>query len=55
MCKYHETLFDLLARQLEAARIDEAKASPTVQVLDPPLLPKARSWPKPFLFLLTGW
>jgi tyrosine-protein kinase Etk/Wzc len=52
--QYHQTLYDLLARQLEAARIDEAKASPNVQVLDPPLLPKAKSWPKPFLFILIG-
>ncbi len=52
--QYHQTLFDLLARQLEAARIDEAKASPQIQVLDPPLLPRARSWPKPFLFILIG-
>lgn len=52
--QYHQALFDLLARQLEAARIDEAKASPSVQVLDPPLLPKAKSWPKPFLFILIG-
>jgi uncharacterized protein involved in exopolysaccharide biosynthesis len=52
--QYHQTLYDLLARQLEAARIDEAKASPQVQVLDPPLVPRVRSWPKPFLFLLIG-
>lgn len=52
--QYHQTLFDLLARQLEAARIDEAKASPTVQLVDPPLVPKAKSWPKPFLFILIG-
>ncbi|MFL6428048.1 MAG: GumC family protein [Acidobacteriaceae bacterium] len=52
--QYHQTLYDLLARQLEAARIDEAKASPTVQMVDPPLLPKVRSWPKPFLFLFIG-
>jgi uncharacterized protein involved in exopolysaccharide biosynthesis len=52
--QYHQTLYDLLARQLEAARIDEAKASPTVQMIDPPLVPKARSWPKPFLFIIVG-
>jgi uncharacterized protein involved in exopolysaccharide biosynthesis len=52
--QYHQTLYDLLARQLEAARIDEAKASPQVQVLDPPLLPRVRSWPKPLLFVLIG-
>lgn len=52
--QYHQALFDLLARQLEAARIDEAKASPMIQVLDPPLMPKGKSWPKPFLFILAG-
>jgi len=52
--QYHQTLYDLLARQLEAARIDEAKASPTVQMIDPPLVPKGRSWPKPFLFVIAG-
>jgi uncharacterized protein involved in exopolysaccharide biosynthesis len=52
--KYHETLFELLARQLEAARIDEAKATPTVQLVDPPQVPKLRSWPRPKLFLLIG-
>jgi uncharacterized protein involved in exopolysaccharide biosynthesis len=52
--QYHQTLYDLLARQLEAARIDEAKASPTVQMVDPPQVPRLRSWPKPFLFILAG-
>jgi uncharacterized protein involved in exopolysaccharide biosynthesis len=52
--QYHQTLYDLLARQLEAARIDEAKASPAVQMVDPPQVPKVTSWPKPFLFILLG-
>jgi uncharacterized protein involved in exopolysaccharide biosynthesis len=52
--QYHQTLYELLARQLEAARIDEAKASPTVQVVDPPQVPKGPSWPRPFLFILLG-
>ena len=52
--QYHQTLYDLLARQLEAARIDEAKASPTVQMVDPPQVPKGKSWPKPFLFMIVG-
>jgi uncharacterized protein involved in exopolysaccharide biosynthesis len=52
--QYHQTLYDLLARQLEAARIDEAKASPTIQMVDPPLVPRGASWPKPFLFILAG-
>jgi len=52
--QYHQTLYDLLARQLEAARIDEAKASPGIQMVDPPLVPRGTSWPKPFLFILVG-
>jgi tyrosine-protein kinase Etk/Wzc len=52
--QYHQTLYDLLARQLEAARIDEAKASPTVQMVDPPRVPKLRSWPKPLVFIIVG-
>ena len=52
--QYHQTLYDLLARQLEAARIDEAKATPTVQMVDPPQVPKARSWPKPLVFIIVG-
>jgi uncharacterized protein involved in exopolysaccharide biosynthesis len=52
--QYHQTLYDLLARQLEAARIDEAKASPTVQMVDPPQVPRVTSWPKPFLFIIIG-
>ena len=36
--KYHQFLFDLLARQYEAARMDEAKAAPVIQVVDPALL-----------------
>ncbi len=52
--QYHQTLYDLLARQLEAARIDEAKASPTVQVVDPPQIPKLPSWPKAWIFVLVG-
>lgn len=52
--QYHQTLYDLLARQLEAARIDEAKATPTVQMVDPPQVPKVRSWPKPLVFIIVG-
>ena len=52
--QYHQTLYDLLARQLEAARIDEAKATPTVQVVDPPQIAKRPSWPKAWVFVVVG-
>jgi tyrosine-protein kinase Etk/Wzc len=43
--KYHETLFELLARQYEAARIDEAKAAPIIQVVDRAVAPDKKSGP----------
>jgi len=52
--KYHETLFEMLARQFEAARLDEARDAPVVQVLDPPSLPDVKSSPRRGLILLGG-
>ncbi|HEY4762744.1 MAG TPA: Wzz/FepE/Etk N-terminal domain-containing protein [Candidatus Sulfotelmatobacter sp.] len=43
--KYHETLFELLAKQYEAARIDEAKAAPIIQVVDRAVPPDRKSGP----------
>jgi len=43
--KYHETLFDLLAKQYEAARIDEAKEAPVIQVMDHAIVPDRKSSP----------
>lgn len=43
--KYHETLFEILAKQYEAARLDEAKSAPLVQVVDEAVVPEKKSWP----------
>jgi tyrosine-protein kinase Etk/Wzc len=43
--KYHETLFDLLLRQAEAARLDEAKSAPILQVVDRAIPPDKKSGP----------
>jgi tyrosine-protein kinase Etk/Wzc len=43
--KYAETLFELLAKQYEAARLDEAKTAAVIQVVDPALEPDRKSWP----------
>ena len=43
--QYHETLFELLAKQYEAARIDEAKNAPVIQVVDAAVPPDKRSGP----------
>lgn len=52
--KYHETLFDLLSRQYEAARIDEAKSAPIIQVIDQAVPPDTKSGPKRILIVLGG-
>jgi uncharacterized protein involved in exopolysaccharide biosynthesis len=44
--KYQETLFDLFARQYEAARVDEAREGALIQVVDPAQQPERRSKPK---------
>lgn len=52
--KYHQLLFDLLARQYEAARMDEARSAPVIQVVDPALVPDRKSGPFRALWALTG-
>jgi capsule polysaccharide export protein KpsE/RkpR len=51
--KYHESLYELLAKQLEAARIDEAKSAPIIQVIDRAVPPDHKSGP-PRLLLILG-
>jgi uncharacterized protein involved in exopolysaccharide biosynthesis len=52
--KYFETIFDLLARQYEAAKVDEARQGAIVQVVDPALVPDHHSSPKRTLIVLGG-
>lgn len=51
--KYYETIFDLLARQYEVAKVDEARQGAIVQVVDKAVYPDRRSSPKP-LYLIPG-
>jgi uncharacterized protein involved in exopolysaccharide biosynthesis len=44
--KYNETIFELLAKQFEAAKIDEAKEAAIVQVVDHAVPPDRKSRPK---------
>ena len=44
--KYNEVMFELLAKQYEMARVDEAKEAPLVQVLDRATPPERKSGPK---------
>ncbi len=50
--KYHETLFELLAKQREAATLDEAKSAPLIQVVDHAEVPEQKSGPPRILIIL---
>jgi tyrosine-protein kinase Etk/Wzc len=50
--KYYETIFDILARQFEIAKLDEAKEGALVQVVDPAIRPDRRSFPKRTLIVI---
>jgi uncharacterized protein involved in exopolysaccharide biosynthesis len=50
--KYHDSLFELLSRQFEAARIDEAKSAPLIQVIDRAIPPDKKSGPPRLLIAL---
>ena len=44
--KYYEVIFELLARQFEMAKIDEAKEGSIIQIIDKAIEPDRRSGPK---------
>lgn len=50
--KYYETIFDLLARQYEVAKVDEARQGAVIQVVDRAVVPDRRSSPKRTLIVL---
>jgi tyrosine-protein kinase Etk/Wzc len=50
--KYQETIFDILARQFELAKLDEAKQGAVIQVVDLAVPPDKRSFPKRGLIVI---
>lgn len=53
--KYHETLYEFMARQYEMARVDEARQGQMIQVVDPALVPDRKSWPPRKLFTIIAF
>jgi uncharacterized protein involved in exopolysaccharide biosynthesis len=51
--KYQETIFELLAKQFEAAKIDEAKEAGIIQIVDPAIAPDRKSRPKRALIVIA--
>ena len=49
--KYYETIFELLAKQYEAAKIDEAREAAVIQVVDQAVEPDRKSSPKRLLII----
>ena len=52
--KYYETIFDILARQFELAKLDEAKEGAVIQVVDPAIPPDKKSFPPRTLIIVGG-
>jgi uncharacterized protein involved in exopolysaccharide biosynthesis len=52
--KYHQTLFDVMTKQFENAKLEETSSAPGVQVVDYPEVPLRKSWPNRSLFALVG-
>lgn len=50
--KYYETIFEVLARQFELAKLDEAKEGALIQVVDPAIPPDRKSAPRRALIVI---
>jgi capsule polysaccharide export protein KpsE/RkpR len=49
-----ETVYEILSKEYELARIEEAKETPTVKLLDAPDLPEKKSFPPRMLIVSMG-
>ena len=52
--KYQETVFELLARQFEIAKLDEAREGSIIQVVDAAVPPDKKSSPHRLLIMIAG-
>jgi capsule polysaccharide export protein KpsE/RkpR len=52
--KIQETVFELLTEQFELAKVQEAKDTPSVKVLDPGRVPERKSYPPRLLIMMIG-
>jgi uncharacterized protein involved in exopolysaccharide biosynthesis len=52
--KYYEAIFEVLAKQLELAKLDEAREGAFIQVVDPAVPPEQKSFPKRGLLTIGG-
>lgn len=52
--KYSETMFEMMAKQYELAKIDESKDSSAIQLLDAAVVPEKKIKPKLSVMVLSG-
>jgi len=52
--KYYQMLYELLAKQYEIARLDEAKTATVIQVLDTAIEPETKSGPKRLVIVIVS-
>jgi tyrosine-protein kinase Etk/Wzc len=52
--KYQETLFELMSKQYEIAKLDEAKDGANIQVLDSAIAPERKAKPKRAILILLA-
>jgi capsule polysaccharide export protein KpsE/RkpR len=52
--KYHETLYELLSKQYELAKLDEARDAVVIQVIDRAVPPERKSRPKRTLIVMLS-
>ena len=52
--KYREAIYEILAKQCEMAKLDEAKDSPLIQVLDKATVPEKKSKLKRSMMVLSA-
>lgn len=52
--KIDEAVYEVLTKQYELAKVEEAKEIPSIKVLDEPVVPETKSWPPRLLFIVFG-
>lgn len=52
--KMQETIYEILTKQYEVAKVQEAKETPVVKLLDDPELPERKSFPPRLLIMILG-
>jgi uncharacterized protein involved in exopolysaccharide biosynthesis len=52
--KIQETIFELLTQQYELAKVQEAKETPSVKILDPARIPEKKSFPPRLVIMFLG-